>query len=162
MGGAIKWVIKTTRYHGCDAIMHFPLPEVCTFIKNAMRIIPPMWYRLPEFGPLAHGLKRTVPFKTFLVPVPFPLVTTFETAGTYKKWLWPNSAYITYTWHATNMTYVPPYIYIYIRTAPARICTPLIVSRSLRSLANDWEVISLQIYCYNVLELYLNYNILER
>ena len=26
--------------------------------------------------------KRTVPFKTFLVPVPFPLVTTFETAGT--------------------------------------------------------------------------------
>ena len=36
------------------------------------------------------------------------------------------------------MTYVPPYIYIYIyiRTAPARICTPLIVSRSLRSLAN--------------------------
>ena len=32
---------------------------------------------------------------------------------------------------ATILTYVPPYIYIYIRTAPARICTPLIVSRSL-------------------------------
>ena len=28
------------------------------------------------------------------------------------------------------------YIYIYIRTGSARICTPLIVSRSLRSLAN--------------------------
>ncbi len=47
---------KNTSYHGCDAIMHFPLPEVCTFIKNAMRIIP-IWYRLPEFGPLAHGLE---------------------------------------------------------------------------------------------------------
>ncbi len=56
MGGATKWVIKTTSYHGCDAIMHFPLPEVCTFIKNAMRIIPPIWYRLPKFGPVAHGL----------------------------------------------------------------------------------------------------------
>ena len=43
-GGATKWVIKTTSYHGCDAIMHFPLPEVCPFIKNAMRIIPPLWY----------------------------------------------------------------------------------------------------------------------
>ena len=43
---------------------------------------------------------RTVPFKTFLVTVPFPLVTTFEMAGTYKKWLWPNSAYIRYMWHA--------------------------------------------------------------
>ncbi len=56
IGGTTKWVIKTTSYHGCDAIMHFPLPEVCTFIKNAMKIIPPIWYRLPEFGPLAHGL----------------------------------------------------------------------------------------------------------
>ena len=27
--------------------------------------------------------KYTVPYKTFLVPVPFPLVTTFETAGMY-------------------------------------------------------------------------------
>ena len=44
--------------------------------------------------------KSTVTFKTFLVPVPFPLVTTFETACTHKKWLWPNSAYITYAWHA--------------------------------------------------------------
>ena len=40
--------------------------------------------------------KLTVPFKTLLVPVPFPLVTKFETTGTYKIWLWPNSAYITY------------------------------------------------------------------
>ena len=81
---------------------------------------------------------RTVPFKTFLVPVPFPLVTTFETTGTYKKWLWPNSAYITYTWHALLLwhTYLHTYIYIYIRTASAQISTPLIVSRSFRSLAN--------------------------
>ena len=35
-------------------------------------------------------------FKTFLVPVPFIVVTTFETAGMYKKWQWPNSAHITY------------------------------------------------------------------
>ncbi len=62
MGGATKWVIKTTSYHGCDAIMHFPLPEVCTFIKNAMRIIPPIWYRLPKFGPLAHGLYVIITF----------------------------------------------------------------------------------------------------
>ena len=60
--------------------------------------------------------KCTVPFKTFLVPVPFPLVATFETAGTYKKWLWPNSAYITYTWHALLFcfTYIDTYIYIFI------------------------------------------------
>jgi len=32
MGGASKWVIKSTSYHGCDAIVHFPLPEVCNFI----------------------------------------------------------------------------------------------------------------------------------
>ena len=51
----------------------------------------------PEDGRLDTKLKpkRTVPFKTFLVPMPFPLVTTFETDGTYKKCLWPNSAYIT-------------------------------------------------------------------
>ena len=29
--------------------------------------------------------KRTVPLKTFLVPVPFPVVTTFKTADTYKN-----------------------------------------------------------------------------
>ena len=68
------------------------------------------------------------------------MVTTFKTAGTYKNWLWPNSAHITYAWHALLIwhtylhTYI--YIYIYIYTAQARICTPLIVSRSLRSLAN--------------------------
>ena len=72
------------------------------------------------------------------MPVPFPLVTTFETAGTYKKWLWSNSAYIAYTWHALLIwhTYLHTYIYICVCTASARICTPLIVSRSLRSLAN--------------------------
>ena len=80
--------------------------------------------------------KRTVSFKTFLVPVPFPLVTTFETAGTYKKWLWPNSAHIMYTWHAPILWHTYLHTYIYIRTAPARICTPLIVSRPLHSLAN--------------------------
>ena len=73
------------------------------------------------------------------MPVPFPLVTTFETAGIYKKWLWSNSAYITYTWHALLIwhTYLHTYIYIYIRTTSARICTPLIVSRSFHSLANN-------------------------
>ena len=56
--------------------------------------------------------------KTFLVPVPFPLVTTFETAGTYNKWLWLNSAYITYTWHVLLLwhTYFHTCIYIYIYT----------------------------------------------
>ncbi len=70
MGGATKWVIKTTSYHGCDAIMHFPLPEVCTFIKNDMRIIPPIWYRLPKFGPLAHGLHGLHPGWDFAVHEP--------------------------------------------------------------------------------------------
>ena len=43
----------------------------------------------------------------------FPLVTTFETAGTYKKWLCPNSAHITYTWHALLLwhTYLHTYTY---------------------------------------------------
>ena len=57
-----------------------------------------------------------VPFKTFLVPVPFPLVTMFETADTYKKWLWTNSTYITYTWHALLLwhMYLHTYIYVYV------------------------------------------------
>ena len=48
--------------------------------------------------------------------MPFPLVTTFETAGTYKKWQWPYSAHITYTWHALLLwhTYLHTYIHIYI------------------------------------------------
>ena len=66
-------------------------------------------------------------FKTFLVPVPFPLVTTFKTTGTYKKWQWPNSTHITYAWHALLLWHT------YLHTAPAQICTPLIVSRSLAS-----------------------------
>ena len=66
------------------------------------------------------------------------MVTTFKTAGTHKNWQWPNSSHITYAWHALLIwhTYLHTYIYIYIYTAQARICTPLIVSRSLRSLAN--------------------------
>ena len=40
---------------------------------------------------------------------------------------------------ATIMTYVPPYIYIC--TAPARICTPLIVSRSpIRNVSRGWSL----------------------
>ena len=54
-----------------------------------------------------HKLKRTVPFKTFLVPVPFPLVT-FETAGTYKKWLWANSAHILVLFISSFLTIVLP------------------------------------------------------
>ena len=48
--------------------------------------------------------------------MPFPLVTTFETAGTYKKRLWPNSAYITYMWHALLFCfmYLHTHIHIYI------------------------------------------------
>ena len=61
--------------------------------------------------------------------MPFPVVTTFKTAGTYKKWQWPNSAHITYAWHALLLWHT--YLHTYIYTAPARICTPLIVSRSL-------------------------------
>ena len=61
----------------------------------------------------------------------FPVVTTFKTAGTYKKMavaeLRPHYICVAC---ATNMAHVPPYIYIYIYTAPARICTPLIESRS--------------------------------
>ena len=78
--------------------------------------------------------------KTFLVPVLFPMVTTFETVGTYKKWLWPNSAHITYAWHVATIMPTSIHIYIYTYTAPDRICTPLIVSRLLRSLANYSKV----------------------
>ena len=50
------------------------------------------------------------------MPVPFPVVTTFKTAGTYKKWLWPNSAHIKYAWHALLIwhTYLHTYIYVYV------------------------------------------------
>ena len=36
MGRAIKRVIKCASYHGCDAIIRFPIAEVCTFNKYAM------------------------------------------------------------------------------------------------------------------------------
>ena len=35
IGGTIKQVIKCASYHGCDAIIHFPIAEVCTYIKYA-------------------------------------------------------------------------------------------------------------------------------
>ena len=93
--------------------------------------------------------KRTVPFKTFLVPVPFPLVTTFETS-TYKKWLWPNSTYITYTWHALLLwhTYLHTYIYIYIYRTSSNLYTP--DSVSLASLARQlWHIyLHTHIYIY--------------
>ena len=71
------------------------------------------------------------------------MVTTFKTAGTYKNWQWPNSAHIMCAWHALVLwhRYLHTYIYIYIYIAPARICTPLIVSRSLRSLANKYSTL---------------------
>ena len=90
----------------------------------------------------------------------FPLVTTFETTGTYKKWLWPNSAYITYTWHALLLWHIylhtHTHTHIYICTTSARICTPLIVSRSLRSLANHiyestiWERVYMYVKRYTI------------
>jgi len=47
-------VIKATSNCGCDAIIHFPIPEVAMFLhkKIAMVIIHPT-----IFEPLAHGTK---------------------------------------------------------------------------------------------------------
>ena len=45
---------------------------------------------------------------TFLVSVLFPVVTTFETAGTQKKWLWPNSTHIMCAWHALLLCHILP------------------------------------------------------
>ena len=60
----------------------------------------------------------------------FPVVTTFETAGTYK-----NDGQTPPTLHMHGMRYylvhVPLSLYIYTYTVPARICTPLIVFHSL-------------------------------
>ena len=70
----------------------------------------------------------------------------FKIAGSYKKWRLPNSAHITYArhailfWHMYLRTYVDTY------TAPVRICTTLIGSRSPRSLANKYPVISIAIH----------------
>ena len=54
--------------------------------------------------------------------MPFPLVTTFETAGTYKKWcgLTPPTLRICGMRYFASRTSIHTYIYIYIRTAPAR------------------------------------------
>ena len=45
------------------------------------------------------------------------MVTTFKTAVTYKKWQWPNSAHITYAWHALLLwhMYLHTYKYKYIQ-----------------------------------------------
>ena len=69
--------------------------------------------------------------------MPFPLVTTFETAGTYKKWLWPNSAHITYAWHVLQLwyTYLHTYIYIYTYRTSSNWYTP--DSVSLASLSRQ-------------------------
>ena len=47
--------------------------------------------------------------------MPLPLVTTFKTAGTYKKKQYPNSVQIKYAWHVLLLwhTYLHTYIYIY-------------------------------------------------
>ena len=45
--------------------------------------------------------------------MPFPVVTTFKTAGTYKKWQWPNSTHITYAWHVLLLWHSTS-IHIYI------------------------------------------------
>ena len=48
--------------------------------------------------------------------MPFPLVTKFETAGTYEQWMWSNSAHITYAWHALLLrySYLHTYINLYV------------------------------------------------
>ena len=60
-------------------------------------------------------------FKKLLVPVPYPVVTTFKTAGTYKKMvvakLRPHYACVAC---ATIMAHIPAYIHIYIYTAQAK------------------------------------------
>ena len=70
------------------------------------------------------------------MPVPFPLVTTFETAGTYKKWLWPNSAYITLRgmryYYGTRTSI---HIYIYTYRISSNLYTPDSVSLARQLLA---------------------------
>ena len=70
----------------------------------------------PEDGILDTKLKtkRTVPFKNCLVLVPFPLVTTFETTGTYKNGCGLTVRRVRYVAFATIMEHVPPYIEIYL------------------------------------------------
>ena len=70
------------------------------------------------------------------MPVPFAVVTTFKTAGMYKKWQWPNSAHITYAWHALVIWYnTSIHIYIYIYRTSSNLYTP--DSVSLASLARQ-------------------------
>ena len=73
----------------------------------------------------------TVPFKTFLVPVPFPLDTTFETAGTYKKWLWPTPPILRICgmrYYFASRTSIHTYIYIYTYRTSSNLYTPDSVS----------------------------------
>ena len=49
-------MIKTTSYHGYNAITHFPTLGTYTFSKITMNLIHPKWYRWPKFGALAHSL----------------------------------------------------------------------------------------------------------
>ena len=42
-------------------------------------------------------LKSNPSARFHFITVPFPVVSMFDTASTYKKWQWPNSAHITYT-----------------------------------------------------------------
>ena len=60
-------------------------------------------------------------FKTFLVPVPFPVVTMFEMAGMYKN----GSGLTPPILHMRRMCYyllhVPPYIYTYTPSTRQRL-----------------------------------------
>ena len=75
-------------------------------------------------------------FKTFLEPVPFPLLLRLKLLADIKN----GSGLTLPTLCMRGMRYyygIRTSIHIYTHnTAPVRICTPLIVSRSLRSLAN--------------------------
>ena len=70
---------------------------------------------------------RTVPFKTFLVPVPFPLVTTFEKA-VQKMAVAKLRLHYVYVACATIMAHVLPYIYIYTYRIKSSLYTPDSVS----------------------------------
>ena len=87
------------------------------------------------------------------------LLSTEQRGGVRNKYIY---IYI-YTYRTSSNLYTPDSVslaslarqlwhthlhtYIYIYTSPARICTPLIVSRSLRSLAN---YIDTEKYCESV------------
>ena len=67
------------------------------------------------------------PFKTFLSPChSLWWLTTFKTPGKYEKWLWLNSAHITYVWHVLLLrhTYLHTHIYIFIYRTSSNLYTP--------------------------------------